>query len=459
MHKRYQKEDHQMKKITRRQFLKTTAAVGALGAAASAGAVPAGACIDPPPAAGYPQQITIGAYDWGPCVSSTQFKLRQSVRAESVQASDFQSAYETKDSYDWYQTSAGTATASGTLPVVDACPCNSDGFRAASARMLRLEFSPVKQDANVVGSVFRFDPVQHTTSWCSDYTLSIQLSKDASLSAALFGLPVTKVEVNPAIDFSRARIPALDSFRLDGKFTGSDGRTLLYASYEPSGAVEVPLVVWLHSGEECGSDVRIPLLAEKVSALAGKAFQDALGGSAFVLVPQTSEVWDDAQVLTLRELIEQFAAEHPNLDRTRIYLGGSGAGGAMTLKMLLQAPDFFAAAFPISETCPDAALSEAQITALSKTPLWFTYAKDWLPADPGQYTAATVRRLQRLNAPVRQTAWEQAPEQAGNVFYRNRLGTIYCHEGDWSWIYFFNDQCVDDATGEHLWQWLGQQKR
>ena len=95
-----------MKKVTRRQFLKTTAAVGALGAAASAGAVPAGACIDPPPAAGYPQQITIGAYDWGPCVSSTQFKLRQSVRAESVQASDFQSAYETKDSYDWYQTSA-----------------------------------------------------------------------------------------------------------------------------------------------------------------------------------------------------------------------------------------------------------------------------------------------------------------------------------------------------------------
>ena len=339
-----------MKKVTRRQFLKTTAAVGALGAAASAGAVPAGACIDPPPATGYPQQITIGAYDWGPCVSSTQFKLRQSVRAESVQASDFQSAYETKDSYDWYQTSAGTATASGTLPVVDACPCNSDGFRAASARMLRLEFSPVKQDANVVGSVFRFDPAQHTTSWCSDYTLSIQLSKDASLSAALFGLPVTKVEVNPAIDFSRACIPALDPFRLDGKFTGSDGRTLLYASYEPSGAVEVPLVVWLHSGEECGSDVRIPLLAEKVSALAGKAFQDALGGSAFVLVPQTSEVWDDAQVLTLRELIEQFAAEHPNLDRTRIYLGGSGAGG--DAKNVVAGPGLFRGGIPHQRDLP-----------------------------------------------------------------------------------------------------------
>lgn len=35
-----------MKKITRRQFLKTTAAVSVLGAVTSAGAVPAGACID-----------------------------------------------------------------------------------------------------------------------------------------------------------------------------------------------------------------------------------------------------------------------------------------------------------------------------------------------------------------------------------------------------------------------------
>ena len=51
-----------------------------------------------------------------------------------------------------------------------------------------------------------------------------------------------------------------------------------------------------------------------------------------------------------------------------------------------------------------------------------------------------------------------APEQAVNWFYRNRLGTLYCHEGDWSWIYFFNGQCAD-AAGTALWQWLGQQRR
>lgn len=447
-----------MIRITRRQFLQTAAAAGVLGTVAAAGALPAGACIDPPPAAGYPQQVTIGAYDFGPCVSSTQFKLRQTVRAGNVRAEDFLSAYETKDCYDWEQIYAGEATVSGVLPVADAYPCDKNGTRTERARMLRLDFSPVRQDANVVGGVFHFDPAQHTTRWCSDYSLSIGLIGNASVSGRLFCLPVTQVEVDPAVDLAQAHIPALEPFRLDGHFTGSDGSTLAYASHEPSGAAGAPLVVWLHSGEEYGTDVRIPLLAEKVTALAGDAFQKALGGAAFVLVPQTTEAWSAAQAPVLQELIEQFAAGHPGVDTRRILLGGSGAGGAMTLQMLLHAPDFFAAAFPISETCPDTALSTRQITTLAKTPLWFTYAKDWIAADPGQYTAATVRRLQKAGAPVHLSAWANAPEQAVNWFYRNRLGTLYCHEGDWSWIYFFNGQCAD-AAGTALWQWLGQQRR
>ena len=48
-----------------------------------------------------------------------------------------------------------------------------------------------------------------------------------------------------------------------------------------------------------------------------------------------------------------------------------------------------------------------------------------------------------------------APDHRSMV---RRLGILYCHEGDWSWIYFFNGQCTD-TTGTPLWQWLGQQKR
>ena len=109
--------------------------------------------------------------------------------------------------------------------------------------MLRLDFSPVRQDANVVGGVFHFDLAQHTTRWCNDYSLSIGLTGNASVSGRLFGLPVTQVEVDPAVDLAQAHIPALEPFRLDGHFTGSGGRTLAYASHEPSGAAGAPLVV------------------------------------------------------------------------------------------------------------------------------------------------------------------------------------------------------------------------
>ncbi len=31
------------------------------------------------------------------------------------------------------------------------------------------------------------------------------------------------------------------------------------------------------------------------------------------------------------------------------------------------------------------------------------------------------------------------------TLHRIRLDPLYCHEGDWSWIYFFNGQCADAA--------------
>ena len=63
---------------------------------------------------------------------------------------------------------------------------------------------------------------------------------------------------------------------------------------------------------------------------------------------------------------------------------------------------------------------------------------------------------------IRKAAWNRTIPGCFSFFqktlHRNRLGTLYCHEGDWSWIYFFNGQCAD-AAGTALWQWLGQQRR
>ncbi len=43
--------------------------------------------------------------------------------------------------------------------------------------------------------------------------------------------------------------------------------------------------------------------------------------------------------------------------------------------------------------------------------------------------------------------------------YKNEDGTPYQYTGHWSWPYFFNNECVDDTTGENLWTWLGRQSK
>lgn len=76
--------------------------------------------------------------------------------------------------------------------------------------------------------------------------------------------------------------------------------------------------------------------------------------------------------------------------------------------------------------------------------------------------AITSFYVVRPPPPASEAAWNRTIPGCFSFFqkmlHRNRLGTLYCHEGDWSWIYFFNGQCAD-AAGTALWQWLGQQRR
>ncbi len=449
-------------------------AAGLLTAGTAIEPLAADACFDMPPAGGYPQQITIEPYDWGPGVSSTVFKVRQLIRPDSVQLADFVGASESKESYDWVLYNADHVILDTSVPAVDVYTCSADGERQDTpSRYLRMDFAGFKSDHIAIGGVFCFDPSRHKTTWCSPYTLEIQLTDTGSLSTVL-GRSIHSVAVDSTVDFDAVRIPAVEPFHLDGHFTGSDGQMLAYADYEPAVTGTCPLVVWLHNGDEGGDDPRIPLLAERATALAESEFQGAVGGAAYVLVPQTERSWfaldgygdwqsNDGKpspaTQVLKELIDTYIAAHPHVDADRIYIGGSGAGGYMTLNMLLQYPDMFAAAFPVSEYYRDAAISDAQLDSIRHIPLWFTYAQDDFPVEASAYTAATVKRLQALGAPVHVTAWEHAPADAMNSFYRTRVNTYIGHEGDWSWIYFFKGQCTDAVTGESAWQWLGEQRR
>jgi predicted peptidase len=198
----------------------------------------------------------------------------------------------------------------------------------------------------------------------------------------------------------------------------------------------------------------------------------ALGGAAYILAPQTPGFWleydekgnwaDNPGVPSiytraLKELIDAFVAENPRIDADRILIGGCSNGGYMAVNMALQYPDYFAAAYPICEAYMDSGITDEQLAAVKDLPLWFVYAENDTTVAPGVYEAPTIARLKALGANVKTSVFADVHDTTG--LYQQEDGTPYQYNGHWSWTYFFKNECLDDATGENLWAWLGEQSR
>lgn len=52
-------------------------------------------------------------------------------------------------------------------------------------------------------------------------------------------------------------------------------------------------------------------------------------------------------------LIQEYVAKNPDIDPNRIYIGGASNGGYMTMLMIRDYPNYFAAAFPVCEGLND----------------------------------------------------------------------------------------------------------
>lgn len=459
-----------MRKISRRRFLKTAGAVAVMGSMLSAGAASASACFDAMPEEGYPQTVVIGGYEWGPAVTATIIQLDKTVRPSSVEAADFV-VTESKESFDWATFSAEHVVSSAPRKVVEAYTCTSKGARTnLPSRYVRLEMS---YDPNT-GSPFCYDVITGKNTWCDPYELKVELAAGASLTTAL-GALVTSLKVDPVIDYTAAQIPELDAFKTDGVFTGTDGKTLTYAYYQPMNLTgkKLPLVIWLHGAGEGGENPSILLLGNEVTPLAEKEFQDAMGGAAYILTPQTPTFWleygdagewgnnpgvPSVYTQVLKELIDNFVATHTDIDPNRIIIGGCSNGGYMTVNMVLRYPDYFAAAYPICEAYKDSGISDAELEAIRDLPIWFIYAENDTTVLPEVYEAPTIARLKAMNAPnLRTSIYADVHDTTGK--YVGEDGAPYQYMGHWSWVYFFQNQCADDVTGENMWTWMGKQSK
>ena len=275
------------------------------------------------------------------------------------------------------------------------------------------------------------------------------------------------LDINPV---STGRITEADVFRKESHVT-SDGTRYDYAEYVPENEVDT-LYVWLHGlgeGQKEGSDVYLPLLGRKGCSMAGREFQDMIGG-ARVLVPQCPTYWMDRDgkesnfadgriqadgtsyyTDSLAEFIQEYREEY---HLKRVVLAGCSNGGYMCLMLALRDPDRYCAVVPICEAVPDETLTDEQIRTLAGVPLYFVYSLDDPIVDPEVHEIPTIQRLREAGCKdLHVSETDQVIDTSGK--YRAEDGSPYCYMGHLSWIYYDNN-VTNDGNGLSAWAWIAR---
>ena len=239
-----------------------------------------------------------------------------------------------------------------------------------------------------------------------------------------------------------------------------DEEPLGYGYYAPQqGGGRRPLIIWLHGAGEGGQDPTVAYAGNKVVNLASDDIQ-ALFGGAFVLAPQTPTFWmDDGSGQygrtgksryseALKALIDEFIARNDAaIDTSRIYIGGCSNGGFMTMRMVLDHPEFFAAAYPVCEALYDDTISDTDIESIKHVPIWFTHARADNVVKPEETAIPTYERLQRAGANnVHFSLFDEVLDLHG--LFTEEGQAPYVYHGHFSWIYMLNNDCRLDYDGK-----------
>lgn len=239
-----------------------------------------------------------------------------------------------------------------------------------------------------------------------------------------------------------------------------------------------PLLIWLHGAGEGGTDPTVAYAGNKVVSLASDRVQKLFGG-AYVLVPQTPTFWmndgtgeygrtgKSIYVQALKACIDEFLEKNPGIDRNRVYIGGDSNGGFMTMRMILDYPELFAAAFPVCEALYDETITEEQLKGIVNMPVWFTHAKNDPVVKPEETVVPTYQRLVKAGAKnVHFTFWDNIKDI--HEGFKDQNGEPFEYIGHFAWIPMLNDDCRLDYDGApvkwggrevSLLEWLAEQKK
>jgi len=249
-----------------------------------------------------------------------------------------------------------------------------------------------------------------------------------------------------------------------------DEITLTYADFSPAkDKGKNPLIIWLHGAGEGGTDPTIAISGNKAANFASDEIQSYFDG-AYVLAPQTPTFWMDGFTgfgdgtskyqNALISLIKDYVAKNDDIDPNRVYIGGDSNGGYMTMLMIRDYPEYFAAAFPTCEALKDTLITDDEIEKMKNLPIWFIHAKTDDVVPPEQYVVPTYNRLMEAGAEdVHLSLFDNVVDTSG--LYKNANGTPYEYHGHWSWIYVYNNDVEKNIDGKTvtLMEWLASKSK
>lgn len=207
----------------------------------------------------------------------------------------------------------------------------------------------------------------------------------------------------PVFSFASGRKAALptssgikalrDEFSIDTA-PSAGGYALDYAYYSPAGTsdnTKYPLVIFLHGighGDYVGSQLDDSDMPYWASSELQSRFSE---GGAFILLPRAPEhklvYWSKSLIESLRAVIDDMISKHgKNIDTSKIFIGGSSAGGEMTWDMIISFPEYFAGAFPIAAT---GTVTADDVQKCSSVAIWMISSN----LDPVISYVATTRPL------------------------------------------------------------------
>ncbi len=289
--------------------------------------------------------------------------------------------------------------------------------------------------------------------WRDEYSVKVGLKPGKVLKLGKQKYTAIACETDKALKDFLSEADYFNKGTFTGKATGQVGDiTLTYASYEPwslkGDGKKNPLIIWLHGGGEGGVDVSITLLGNEVVSLIRPQIQSHFtteggAGGAYVLSVQCPTMWmgtvkgfghgeyPSLYSDVLKSCIDYYVGLNPDVDRSRIYLGGCSNGGYMTVNMLLRYPRYFAAAYPTCEAYMDQYISDVQIQQLAEENIWIVQSYDDTTVDPKTHCIPTFQRLVKAGA---KNVWMSMFENVQGI---DNPGQKLM--GHFSWCYVFND--------------------